>query len=460
MNIFKILAQGDGTINEPNVSAFLGYLLDPNEDHGLGSKFLENFIQLHYNYEKFTDKNDEYIAIDNKPNLSWLVSNNNNDEVDAVIDLSKNGDYEVKVFFEQAFAGDNGKQIVDIMLIVHKMPKGDKKEQYFKNYITNKKELKHIFLIEVKIADSAAHATDIKKNNEGQLIQQVINSRKVLEHLLKGSKNNFDINNDISIILVTPDILDKSKLKSKEITNAKTAFKEILDDKRDFKNNPKSLIYWNSIKDNDGNIINEDSVEKLIDNIIYSVHEYKAEPIPQYTIDTLKSFSNFIYSDFSYKYKRLPGNNLPDIFTYDQYDEFKSKYNSRLNQNSWDRIEKIKDELIKIESDNIKIVYSKTHPISMSYTKYRKGEKGNKIFGFTYDNKNLFMHFLIKKNYELKTDFTSIIEKKLQNYNTNIDKTSGEYGIKIFKIEDVPNDIIVELIQKQIEIINKEFGNK
>jgi hypothetical protein len=54
MNIFKILAQGDGTINEPNVSAFLGYLLDPNEDHGLGSKFLERFLQLHYNYEKFT----------------------------------------------------------------------------------------------------------------------------------------------------------------------------------------------------------------------------------------------------------------------------------------------------------------------------------------------------------------------------------------------------------------------
>jgi cytochrome c556 len=96
------------------------------------------------------------------------------------------------------------------------------------------------FLIEVKIADSAAHATDNKKNKEGQLIQQVNNSRKVLKELLK-DKDNFDINNDISIIFVTPDIIDKSKFRSKVITNAKTAFKEILEDERDFKNNPKII---------------------------------------------------------------------------------------------------------------------------------------------------------------------------------------------------------------------------
>ena len=40
MNIFKILASGNGTIKEPSVSAFLGYLLNPKEDHGLGDAFL------------------------------------------------------------------------------------------------------------------------------------------------------------------------------------------------------------------------------------------------------------------------------------------------------------------------------------------------------------------------------------------------------------------------------------
>ena len=45
MNIFKVLANGDGTLNEANISAFLGYLLDPYQDHGLGHEFLKRIIQ-------------------------------------------------------------------------------------------------------------------------------------------------------------------------------------------------------------------------------------------------------------------------------------------------------------------------------------------------------------------------------------------------------------------------------
>ncbi len=41
MNIFKILARGDGSLKEPNISSLIGYLLDPNEDHGLKDKFLK-----------------------------------------------------------------------------------------------------------------------------------------------------------------------------------------------------------------------------------------------------------------------------------------------------------------------------------------------------------------------------------------------------------------------------------
>ena len=52
MNIFKTLASGSGSINEPNVSAFLGYLLNPKEDHGLGDAFLKKFL------EPLLDKND------------------------------------------------------------------------------------------------------------------------------------------------------------------------------------------------------------------------------------------------------------------------------------------------------------------------------------------------------------------------------------------------------------------
>lgn len=46
MNIFDTLVKGKGCINEENISSFLGYLLDPSEDHGLKDIFFNNFLQL------------------------------------------------------------------------------------------------------------------------------------------------------------------------------------------------------------------------------------------------------------------------------------------------------------------------------------------------------------------------------------------------------------------------------
>ncbi|MGJ0362289.1 PD-(D/E)XK nuclease family protein [Aliarcobacter cryaerophilus] len=45
MNIFKILSNGNGSIKEPSISAFLGYLLDPNREHGLKDYLLREIIR-------------------------------------------------------------------------------------------------------------------------------------------------------------------------------------------------------------------------------------------------------------------------------------------------------------------------------------------------------------------------------------------------------------------------------
>lgn len=45
MNIFKILSSYDGTIKEPNISAFISYLINPYEDHGLKHWFLFELIK-------------------------------------------------------------------------------------------------------------------------------------------------------------------------------------------------------------------------------------------------------------------------------------------------------------------------------------------------------------------------------------------------------------------------------
>ena len=44
MNIFTVLSQGNGRLNEENLSAMLGYLLSPTQTHGLGDTFLRLFL--------------------------------------------------------------------------------------------------------------------------------------------------------------------------------------------------------------------------------------------------------------------------------------------------------------------------------------------------------------------------------------------------------------------------------
>jgi hypothetical protein len=313
MNIFRILAQGDGSINEPNVSAFLGYLLNPNEDHGLGSVFLQKFLYQHYLFLKKNNENVEFDFYDNKNGFNT--------------DFGINSNYEVRVFFEQAFAGEDKKEIVDIMLLIHEVHK-ENKESEFVNYLTNKRKLKHVFLIEVKIKDSATKIG--KGDKEGQLDAQIYNSKQKLKSLLSETHEfEFNLDKNISIIFVTP-----------EGDQAIKAF-DILKNKVDIPN-PKSHIFWRFKKDDKGSNIEEyeleaneeepKSIELILDSIIYPSFEDKIEAIPQYTHDTIKSFSNFIYSDFSYKIKqKIKGISTGDFF--EVHNRLNIEYNVEENLN-------------------------------------------------------------------------------------------------------------------------------
>lgn len=46
MNIFNILSMGDSKIKEPSITAFIGYVLNPNEDHGLSFFLINRFERL------------------------------------------------------------------------------------------------------------------------------------------------------------------------------------------------------------------------------------------------------------------------------------------------------------------------------------------------------------------------------------------------------------------------------
>lgn len=45
MNIFEVLSSGNSDLNEENVTAFLAWLLDPWQTHGLGTAFLDRFLK-------------------------------------------------------------------------------------------------------------------------------------------------------------------------------------------------------------------------------------------------------------------------------------------------------------------------------------------------------------------------------------------------------------------------------
>jgi len=105
MNIFKILSSNDGSINEPNVSSFLAYLLNPNEDHGISSLLLQEILnEFILKDVKFLDKiqyknritdlsNYSGYSINVLPELSVILNKNGRKkrrDIDILLEIKDN----------------------------------------------------------------------------------------------------------------------------------------------------------------------------------------------------------------------------------------------------------------------------------------------------------------------------------------------------------------------------------
>ncbi len=245
MNIFKTLASGSGSINEPNVSAFLGYLLNPKEDHGLGDIFLKKFL------EPLLVQND---------NLDFMRKRN----------LSIRSNFEIEVLLEQAFNKERN-DIVDIVILCYE--KVSRQSSFLaENIIEQKKNgidnPSHIFLIENKINVGALN------KEKKQLEEQYRKTINKLEDLhIKNPKSL------VSVIFVTPkeDVFDK-------------VFENF---NKDTENN-KCHLYWHK-KDKDANSINNN---EPISEIIREIIKEESQPIEAYCKHTLWAFLEFIESGF------------------------------------------------------------------------------------------------------------------------------------------------------------------
>lgn len=62
MNIFSVLSTGKSNLHKPSMSSMLAFLLSPTQDHGLGRKFVDGFLEF-ADLERYRDFIDVQIKI-------------------------------------------------------------------------------------------------------------------------------------------------------------------------------------------------------------------------------------------------------------------------------------------------------------------------------------------------------------------------------------------------------------
>jgi hypothetical protein len=121
-----MLSDGDGKLHEPSMSAFLGYLLDVNADHGLGSALLELFLKP--------------IVLENKDVFKELIKNDK-----EITSLSVYSNFIVEVDLECKLEESISGKKRDIDILVEIWKKNQNREEATPTYI---------FGIENKIRDN------------------------------------------------------------------------------------------------------------------------------------------------------------------------------------------------------------------------------------------------------------------------------------------------------------------
>ena len=130
MNIFSVLSMGKSRLHETSMSAMLAYLLNPNQDHGLGNKFLKSFLQL-------ANKEDIYRTY-----IEKIGTNQFKFDIDLEVQYSYNGkrsdiDVQIKIF-------DNNWNELHRIIIENKIKIGTANpkqlEQYYEAVINDKSD--------------------------------------------------------------------------------------------------------------------------------------------------------------------------------------------------------------------------------------------------------------------------------------------------------------------------------
>jgi len=397
MNLFKILASGDGSINEPNVSAFLGYLLNPNADHGIRDEFLRKVMGYLYKTNQETARN-------------YMV-----DKKSRIRDLSANSKFEVKVLLEQAFKSKDteAKQIVDIIILCYEKTY-NQNESLAKLEVANNNrgELRQIFLIENKIKGSSSR--------ENQLIDQYTSTRDTLILLLDKSED--EIEKLISIIFVSPGGSQAQQQYSKLETDS-------------LKNIPTCHLLWSDES-------NEDTIVAFLKEILQKESSGEIDPINDITKHIIKSFVTFIICGFKSSIEEeLDGKIIRDIFL--NFPEFKESYPDLFKPLQWDLMESFQDIILKKYND-ISVRHSRSQPVSVFL---KQNGKSKKIFDFSRRGEGLKIQ-LVTYNHEL-----------LKSREVELLQSLSDWGYKNTKVKDFGIELNFDSItcEEALKILDKLY---
>ena len=259
MNIFKILSSGDGSIKEPSISAFLGYLLDPKQEHGLKDGLLKALI--------------DPLVLEGEIN-ELIISRQDLD----VFNLTNESAFTANIELEKKVTTKYSEsRFIDIVVKIN-----DKNNNII-----------FIVCIENKIRDKSVTA--------GQLDDQ-----------LDGIKNA-NPEAKIGYIYLTPDS-----------EKCKKEYKGFIEVNQDI---PAKHVFWKG---------HNESIYELLVDMLSQESKGSIEPIFEYSKYTIKSFLNFINTNFqSYveekrsinkkqKYKKTIWEYIKDV--YDDLEDKKPIY--------------------------------------------------------------------------------------------------------------------------------------
>lgn len=334
MNLFKILASGDGRIDEPNVSSFYAYIIDPFEGHGLGSRALQALLA------PLIAENKEYYK--ELGNLNNMLKGKQRYDVWV--------DTEISVYLDQSKETSNKNKRRDIDILVE--------------IINPKEEIEFAFCIENKIRRGSEQVNQLREEMDG------------LKNYYMGMKEN----PKIGLIYITPDFSEASNKIYKDDT-----------EKMDF---PHIHMTWNS---NFSNLSADSEKYKYVFYQLLGILDGEtkglSEPIFDFTKHTIKAFLSFIDSDFkSLKEEKGEGRWAKTVFK--DFEEFISK--SGFTEN--DRISKLGKEINDILVSNEKLIPRFTSScISFSLNEKIKN-KYRVFIWMTFQRNSIRMGFAMNSN--------------------------------------------------------------